>query len=68
MKKEGLEVERPIAPISLKMSEDQEELADPHAYPVKVRRLAVLFSVSSSIGTDFRAFAGCVKALGQRSR
>ena len=36
MKKEGLEVERPIVPISLKMSDDPKELGDPHAYPVKV--------------------------------
>jgi phenol 2-monooxygenase len=38
MRKEGLEVDRPVVPVSLKLSEDEEELADPHAYPVKVRR------------------------------
>ena len=37
MRKEGLEVDRPVVPISLQLSEDQKELADPHAYPVKVR-------------------------------
>ena len=37
MKKEGLQVERPIVPIALQISEDPRELADPHAYPVKVR-------------------------------
>jgi phenol 2-monooxygenase (NADPH) len=37
MRKEGLEVDRPVVPVSLKLSEDEEELADPHAYPVKVR-------------------------------
>ncbi|KAI0296545.1 FAD binding domain-containing protein [Multifurca ochricompacta] len=36
MKKEGLEVERPIIPVSLQISEDPKALADPHAYPVKV--------------------------------
>ena len=37
MKKEGLQVERPIVPIALQISEDPRELADRHAYPVKVR-------------------------------
>ena len=37
MRKEGLQVERPIVPISLQISEDPKELADPHAYPIKVR-------------------------------
>ena len=36
MKKEGLHVERPIVPISLQISDDPRELADPHAYPIKV--------------------------------
>ena len=36
MKNEGLHVERPIVPISLQISDDPRELADPHAYPVKV--------------------------------
>ncbi|KAN0109116.1 FAD binding domain containing protein [Russula decolorans] len=36
MRKEGLEVERPIVPVSLQISEDPKEIADPHAYPVKV--------------------------------
>ena len=38
MKMEGLQVERPIVPISLQMSDDPDELADPRAYPVKVRK------------------------------
>ena len=37
MRKQGLEVGRPIVPVSLQISEDQKELADPNAYPVKVR-------------------------------
>ena len=37
MRKEGLEVERPVVPISLQISEDPNEIADPQAYPVKVR-------------------------------
>ena len=37
MKKEGLQVERPIVPIALQISDDPKELADPLAYPVKVR-------------------------------
>ena len=36
MRKEGLEVERPIVPVSLQISEDPKEIADPQAYPVKV--------------------------------
>ena len=36
MKREGLQVERSIVPTSLQISEDPKELADPHAYPVKV--------------------------------
>ena len=36
MKKEGLQVERPIVPIALQISDDPRELADPHSYPVKV--------------------------------
>jgi phenol 2-monooxygenase (NADPH) len=37
MRKEGLQVERPIVPISLQISDDPKEIADPHAYPIKVR-------------------------------
>ena len=37
MRKEGLEVDRSVVPISLQLSEDPKELADPHAYPIKVR-------------------------------
>ena len=37
MRKDGLEVERPIVPISLQISEDPKEIDDPHAYPIKVR-------------------------------
>ncbi|KAF8586467.1 hypothetical protein K439DRAFT_1340899 [Ramaria rubella] len=40
----GVEVERPIVPISLEISDDPEELADPTAHPVKV----VLQSMESS--------------------
>ncbi len=36
MKEEGLQVERPIVPITLQISDDPKELADPGAYPVKV--------------------------------
>jgi phenol 2-monooxygenase len=36
MKKEGLQVERPVVPIALQISDNPQELADPHAYPVKV--------------------------------
>lgn len=36
MQKEGVQVERPIIPIALQISDDPKELADPHAYPVKV--------------------------------
>jgi hypothetical protein len=43
MRKEGLEVDRPVVPISLRLSEDQEELANPCAYPVKVRSFPELF-------------------------
>ena len=37
MRKEGLEVERPIIPVSLEVSEDEKELKDLTAYPVKVQ-------------------------------
>ncbi|KAI0259427.1 FAD binding domain-containing protein [Gloeopeniophorella convolvens] len=42
MSKEGLEVERPIVPVSLQVSEDPKELADNRSHPVKVqlRKLA----------------------------
>ncbi|THH17443.1 hypothetical protein EW146_g3360 [Bondarzewia mesenterica] len=36
MRKEGVEVERPMIPTSLELSTDQTELEDPQAYPVKV--------------------------------
>ncbi|KAG1850915.1 FAD binding domain-containing protein [Suillus subluteus] len=36
MKSQGVSVDRPIAPSSLEISEDPEELLDPSAYPVKV--------------------------------
>ena len=39
MRKEGLEVERPIIPVSMEVSEDENELKDPTAYPVKVGTL-----------------------------
>ncbi|KAF8270632.1 FAD binding domain-containing protein [Lactarius quietus] len=48
MKKEGLQVERPIVPIALQISEDPRELADPHAYPVKV----VLKHLAKESGDD----------------
>ena len=37
MKKEDLQVERPIVPVALQLSEDPAELADPRAYPIKAR-------------------------------
>ncbi|KAJ3002531.1 hypothetical protein NUW54_g5798 [Trametes sanguinea] len=37
MKTEGLGIDRPTIPVSIEVSEDQAELEDPHAYPVKVR-------------------------------
>ncbi|KAI9062575.1 hypothetical protein FKP32DRAFT_1573679 [Trametes sanguinea] len=36
MKTEGLGIDRPTIPVSIEVSEDQAELEDPHAYPVKV--------------------------------
>ncbi|KAH8991708.1 FAD binding domain-containing protein [Lactarius akahatsu] len=48
MKKEGLQVERPIVPIALQISDDPEELADPRAYPVKV----VLKHLAKESGDD----------------
>ncbi|KAI0036198.1 FAD binding domain-containing protein [Vararia minispora EC-137] len=36
MRKEGLEVDRPIIPTALEVSSDEEELSNPNAYPVKV--------------------------------
>ena len=39
MRKEGLEVERPIIPVSMEVSEDENELKDPTAHPVKVGTL-----------------------------
>jgi phenol 2-monooxygenase len=60
MRKEGLEVERPIVPISLQISEDPKEIADPHAYPIKVRpgrfpRLALLFLNLNSFALTHRS-------------
>ncbi|KAI9440812.1 FAD binding domain-containing protein [Lactarius indigo] len=48
MKKEGLQVERPIVPIALQISDDPKELADPRAYPVKV----VLKHLAKESGDD----------------
>ena len=41
MRKEGLDVERPIVPVALQISQDQKELADPHAYPIRVRGIPI---------------------------
>ncbi|KAI0246912.1 FAD binding domain-containing protein [Lactifluus subvellereus] len=38
MKKEDLQVERPIVPVALQLSEDPAELADSHTYPIKERK------------------------------
>ena len=62
MRKEGLQVERPIVPVSLQISEDQKELADPHAYPIKVRIFSDCY-VSSPKGTNFHTPTGRVKAF-----
>jgi phenol 2-monooxygenase len=45
MRKEGLEVERPIVPIDLQISDDPRELEDPRAYPVKVRNFLIAVGV-----------------------
>ncbi|KAH9968433.1 FAD binding domain-containing protein [Lactifluus volemus] len=50
MSKRGLEVERAIVPIALQISEDPTELADPHAYPVKIDTETVY--AKFVIGTD----------------
>lgn len=62
MRKEGLEVERPIVPISLQISEDPEELSDPHAHPIKVRRFPTRLKLHSFTHTHI----GRAKALRQR--
>jgi hypothetical protein len=61
IRKEGLEVERPIVPISLQISEDPRELADPFAYPIKVWDLFVTLPK----GTHFYVTTGRAEALGQ---
>ncbi|KAI9458436.1 FAD binding domain-containing protein [Lactarius psammicola] len=48
MKREGLQVERPIVPVALQVSDDPKELADPHAYPIKV----VLKHLAKASGDD----------------
>jgi phenol 2-monooxygenase len=37
MKKMDLDVERPVVPLDIELSENRAELDDPQAYPVKVR-------------------------------
>jgi len=49
MKKEGLQVERAIVPIALQISEDPKEIADPHAYPVKVRNFPTQLNAPPSL-------------------
>ncbi|KAF8527308.1 FAD binding domain-containing protein [Gautieria morchelliformis] len=44
----GVEVERPIVPISMQISSDAKELADPHSHPVKV----VLKRLDGGEGTE----------------
>jgi len=34
----GVEVDRPVYPTVLELSEDEAELTDPNAHPIKVRR------------------------------
>lgn len=36
MKDHGLEVDRPLQPVELQISQDVKELSDPDAYPIKV--------------------------------
>ncbi|KAL1941311.1 hypothetical protein VTO73DRAFT_7523 [Trametes versicolor] len=36
MRSQGLDIDRPTIPVSIELSEDQAELKDPQAYPVKV--------------------------------
>ena len=62
MSKHDLQVDRPVVPISLQLSEDQKELANPHAYPVKVRTFSDLLSVSSPERTHVRAPTGRAEA------
>ena len=64
MRKEGLAVDRPVVPISLQLSEDPKELADPHAFPIKVRSFSGenFFSVSFRKGTHFHPLTGRTEA------
>ena len=39
MAEHGLTISRPIAPTSIELSNDSEQLADPFSYPVKVKIL-----------------------------
>ena len=48
MKAHGVEVERPIVPTSLEISQDEKELKDPNAHPVKVCTSAVIDLVRES--------------------
>ena len=69
MRKDGLEVERPIVPISLQISEDPKEIADPHAYPVKVRHFPDLPTCCIVLEVNlFVHTAGRAKTLGQGIR
>jgi phenol 2-monooxygenase (NADPH) len=40
MNKFGVTVDRPMHPTSLEVSEDEQQLKDPNAYPVKVSSLS----------------------------
>jgi len=39
MAEHGLTISRPVAPASIELSNDSEQLADPLSYPVKVNTL-----------------------------
>jgi phenol 2-monooxygenase len=38
MAEHGLTIDRPVAPASIELSDNSEQLADPSSYPVKVRK------------------------------
>jgi phenol 2-monooxygenase (NADPH) len=59
MRKDGLEVERPIVPVSLQMSEDPTEIADPHAYPVKVRHFPDLPTCCATVNLFVHTRRSC---------
>lgn len=69
MRKDGLQVDRPVVPISLQLSEDPKELADPHAYPIKVRSISdQIFVCIIPEGNSLRTLLGRAEALRQGIR